>query len=160
MVQEFLALNRRRVRGNPQLSLEEQRRWTDLRWQIEAAMCGSTARHRPPRRALRVPSNLKVECGDGANTELGSAQEIAEGGIFLATHRALDVGTPVHLRIMGDAGETVEVEGAVVWVRRPGMPGGPPGMGIEFANLDASQREAVAYLVEEALVALDPNRVG
>jgi uncharacterized protein (TIGR02266 family) len=154
IVQEFLVLNRRRLRGGPPLSPDEAQRWTELRWQIEEAMSGPVARNGNQRKALRVPSNLEVECSDSASRELGSAKEIAEGGIFLATERPFPVGTPLHLRLTGDGGETVEVDGAVVWVRPPGSDGGPPGMGIQFSNLDESQREAVAYLVEEALAAL------
>lgn len=157
MVQEFLRLNRRRILASPRLSPEEEERWSLLRWQIEEAMSGSSARHGARRRALRVPADLKVECAEPASTELGSAQEISEGGVFLATERPFSVGTPLHLRLTGDRGETVEVEGAVVWVRRPGSGGGAPGVGIEFSTLDASQREAVGYLVEEALAALDPT---
>jgi Tfp pilus assembly protein PilZ len=152
MIQEFLLLNRRRFRG-PLLSREERDRWSELRWRIEDAMCGSAARHGHRRQALRVPSSLKVDC----DHELGSAREISERGILLVTDRPFAVGTPLNLRLIGDRGETVEVEGAVVWVRRPGSSDGPPGVGIEFAALDASQREAVAYLVEEALAALDPG---
>jgi len=156
MVQEFLDLNRRRVRDSLHFSPEEQERWTELRWRIEAGMSGS-ARHGAARRSLRVPSDLKVECEDSARTELARAHEISEGGVFLVTDRPFAVGTPLRLRLTGDLGETVEVEGAVVWLRRQGSPGGPPGIGIEFSSLDASHREAVAYLVEEALAALDPT---
>jgi uncharacterized protein (TIGR02266 family) len=153
LVQEFLGLNRRRIRGEPQLSTREWERWSDLRWLIEEALSGEGPRNGARRKALRVPSDLAVECWK-ASRELGRAREISEGGLFLATERPLPVGTPLRFRLVGDSGETAEVEGAVVWVRRAGSDGGPPGMGIEFSNLDESQREAVAYLVEEALAAL------
>ena len=157
MVQEFLGLNRRRLRDSLRFSPEQQDRWTVLRWRIEEAMGGSAARHGAARRSLRVPADLKVECEDSARSEVATAHEIAEGGVFLVTDQPFAVGTPLRLRLLGDRGETVEVEGAVVWVRQPGSAGGPPGVGIEFSSLDASHREAVAYLVEEALAALDPT---
>jgi uncharacterized protein (TIGR02266 family) len=154
MVQEFLILNRRRLRENPPLSPHEKQRWTELRWGIEEAVGGSAPGDGTRRKALRVRADLKVECSDTTSTELGSAEEIAEGGLFLVTERPSAVGTPLCLRLIGDAGEVVEVEGAVVWVRSTRSDRGPPGMGIEFVNLEPSQREAVAYLVQEALAAL------
>jgi uncharacterized protein (TIGR02266 family) len=155
-VREFLDLNRRRIRESSSLSPRDHDRWMELRCEIEDAMNGPGARHGARRKALRVPSNLKVECAGSALTEQASTEQISEGGVFLVTERPLPVGTPLLLRLTGDRGETVEVEGAVVWVRRRESGGGPSGVGIEFSNLDASQREAVAYLVEEALAALDP----
>jgi uncharacterized protein (TIGR02266 family) len=153
-IQEFLPLNRRRFRRDPPLSGRERDRWSELRWQIEEALGGPARKRGPRRRALRVPSNLKVEVRDPRQDEVASAREIAEGGLFLATERPVPVGTPLHLKLTGDGGETVEVEGAVVWVRKVTEPGGPPGIGVEFANLDNAQRAAVAYLVDEALAAL------
>jgi uncharacterized protein (TIGR02266 family) len=153
-VREFLYLNRRRIRGGSCLSAKELERWTELRWQIEESMNGPAPENRPRRKTLRVPSNLHVECSDPASHELGSAKEISEGGLFLVTERPIAVGTPLHLRLIGDRGEVVEVEGAVVWSRLPGQGDPPPGIGVEFLDLDEKQREAVAYLVEEALAAL------
>jgi len=154
LVREFLALNRRRLRGNPCLSPHEKKRWIELRGQIEEGLSGSAPPNGARRRALRVPSQFTAECWDSASKELGCAEEIAEGGVFLATERPFPIGTPLRLRLTGDRGETVEVRGAVVWVRSLESGGAPAGMGIEFSNLDQSQWEAVAYLVEQALAAL------
>src|SRR5205823_5070021 len=97
IIEEFLRLSRRRVRGSPYLSREEQDRWSGLRSRIEDAIGGSATRHGDRRKALRAPSSLKVECVPSASAELGSAREISEGGIFLATDRPLPVGTPLYL---------------------------------------------------------------
>jgi uncharacterized protein (TIGR02266 family) len=118
---------------------------------------GSATPYRVRRKALRVPTNLEVECADSKGSALARARQIAEGGVFLATERRFSVGTPLFLRLTGNRGEIVEVEGRVVWVRQPGSAEGPPGVGVEFSDLDAAQREAVTYLVEEALAALDPG---
>src|SRR5258706_10718286 len=103
-------------------------------------MGGSAPEGGPRRRALRVPSHLQVECSHAADLEQGRANEISEGGVFLVTERPIPVGTPVRLRLIGDRGETVEVEGAVVWARPPGR--ASPGIGIEFLDLDESRHEA------------------
>jgi uncharacterized protein (TIGR02266 family) len=154
LVKEFLRLNRRRIRPDPPLSTPELVRWEELRWQIEELLAAPGYGQRPARKALRVPTDLKVHYSDPDHDALASAHEIAEGGLFLATDCPPPVGTPLHLKLTGDDGATIEVEGAVVWVRRAAGRGGPPGIGVEFAELDDEQREAVAYLVEEALAAL------
>lgn len=154
LVKEFLRLNRRRIRPDPPLSTPELTRWEELRWRIEELLSARGYGQRPARKALRVPTDLKVHYSDPEHDALASAHEIAEGGLFLATDSPPPVGTPLHLKVTGDDGETIEVEGAVVWVRRVGERGGVPGIGVEFAGLDDEQREAVAYLVEQALAAL------
>jgi uncharacterized protein (TIGR02266 family) len=154
LVREFLGLERRRLRRSHDRSDTESARWNELRWLLEAALEGSGSRARRRRKALRVPSDLEVRCAHREREDRARAQCIAEGGLFLATESPPPVGTPLRLTLVGDGGETVEVAGAVVWVREPGQPGGTPGAGIEFEHLDESQREAVAYLVEEALEAL------
>ena len=154
MVKEFLCLNRRRIRCQPPLSPRERTRWSELRWRIEESMSGSAPGDGTRRKALRVPSNLRIECSAGESHESDCAREISEGGVFLVTERPIAVGTPLRLRLTGDRGQTVEVEGAVVWSRSPGQGAPPPGIGVEFLDLDESQREAVVYLVEEALAAL------
>jgi uncharacterized protein (TIGR02266 family) len=168
LIREFLWLNRRRIRPNPPLSVPELRHWEELRWRIEALLAAPRYGQRPARKALRVPTDLKVEYSasfaqraagerrpsDGEHEVLASVHEIAEGGLFLATESPPQVGTPLHLKLVGDDGSTTEVEGTVVWVRRVGERGGAPGVGVEFAHLDATQREAVACLVEQSLAAL------
>jgi len=153
LLQEFLRLNRRRIRPNPALSTRELDRWEELRSQIEERLSGPRGR-RSVRKSLRAPADLRVHYSDAARAETTRTREIAEGGLFLATDSPPPVGTPLQLKLTGDNGEMTDVEGAVVWVRRAGDPGGPPGIGVEFADLDVAQREAVAYLVEQALAAL------
>jgi uncharacterized protein (TIGR02266 family) len=153
LIKEFLGLNRRRIQPPP-LSDSELARWEELRGRIEDLLSAPGQGKRPVRKALRVPTDLKVQYSDPEQDALARAHEIAEGGLFLATDSPPPLGTPLHLKLTGDDGESIEVEGAVVWVRRAGEPGGPAGVGVEFADLDDQQREAVAYLVEQALAAL------
>jgi uncharacterized protein (TIGR02266 family) len=154
LIQEFLVLNRKRLRSDSEFSLDDHRRWSELRGQIEQAVSGSAPGNAARRKALRVPSELRAECSDSRASGQCSAREISEAGVFLAADRPFPVGTPVRVRLTGDTGEAVAIEGAVVWVRPPGSDRGPAGMGIEFLKLDDSQRRAVAYLVEEALAGL------
>ena len=156
LIPEFVALNRRRTRGNPPLDVRELERWMELRVRLEQALGsvpgGQEARRR---RALRVPTHLKVRCSHDSADQLNVASEISEGGLFLATEKPLAPGTPLHLDLegLGD-GSPLEVEGVVVWVRDQSAGDSPPGMGIRFTNLDDVQRQAVDYLVEHALSSL------
>ena len=154
LVREFLLLNRRRTRGDPPLALEELERWMELRPLLEQAL-GARPREagRGRRRALRVPTHLKVRFACDARDELGSARDVSEGGLFLASERPPPPGTPLHLCLEG-AGGRVEVEAVVMWARERSGPDGPAGMGVRFENLDEDQRRAIASLVEEALASL------
>ncbi len=155
LVQEFLRLSRRRLRRNPALTPLEHQRWLDLRWRIEDLLVGPRPqREGPPRKSLRVPARYKAQYADSDREEIATIEEIAEGGLFLATDRPMPVGSSLHLKLTSDAGEMYELEGAVVWIRRPGEDAGPPGMGVQFESLDDTQREAIAHLVEAALLAL------
>jgi type IV pilus assembly protein PilZ len=75
------------------------------------------------------------------------ARNINEGGIFVETETPPERGTSVDLqfRLPGEE-EPVRVRGTVVRVSR-GEGGDPPGMGIEFGDLDAATRERINGLV-------------
>jgi uncharacterized protein (TIGR02266 family) len=156
LIPEFVALNRRRTRGDPPLDVRELERWMELRALLEKTLSpqpdGQEARRR---KALRVPTHLKVRCSNASSDQLSVANEISEGGLFLATENPLAPGTPLHLDLEGlDEGSPLEVEGVVIWVRDQGGDDSPAGMGIRFTNLDEVQRQAVEYLVEHALTSL------
>jgi uncharacterized protein (TIGR02266 family) len=157
LIREFLGLNRRRMRGDPPLGVAELERWMTLRKELETAL-GSVPDQAGAarRRALRVPTHLKVRCSHESHDEISFVKEISEGGIFLATPHPPAPGTPLHLQLEGldDDEEALEVEGVVVWTREASSENGPAGMGIRFTHLDEVQREAVACLVEHALRSL------
>jgi len=155
LVEEFLSLNRRRTRGDPPLTIAELERWMELRWILEHALAGKSPiddRGRPMRRTLRVPTRLKVRFTRGSTIEIGSTQEISEGGLFLITRRPLAPGTPLHLEIdQGDLGAPIEIEGTVAWVRKADEGCDPPGMGIRLDFPDEEIQAAIGALVERAL---------
>lgn len=155
LVREFLRLNRRRLRRNPALTGLEHQRWMDLRWRIEESLEGPHARREgPPRKTLRVPASYKAKVASPRHEEVSRVREIGEGGLFVVSEHPLAVKTPLHLELTDGVGEPVEVEGAVVWIRRPGDDPRPAGMGVRFEGLDDAQRAAVALLVDAALAAL------
>ncbi len=77
------------------------------------------------------------------------AQNISEGGLFLAAETALPVGTAISLEfcLLGNEGPIV-VSGRVVWAVNGGLERAS-GMGIEFENLDDSARRRIRQLMRK-----------
>ena len=80
------------------------------------------------------------------------ARNINEGGMFVETDTPPEPGSPVALqfRIPGSE-EPIAVMGRVVRTTE-GNREEPPGMGIEFENLDAQSRELINQLVRSLRV--------
>jgi len=113
---------------------------------------GQAARARRPdradrRRSARTEFVVRVDYSTVDQLFSDFATNINEGGLFVETDRPHPVDTEVslHFRIPGD-GEPIRVHGKVVWTRGSGR-GEPPGMGIEFGELDPPSRRRVDELV-------------
>jgi uncharacterized protein (TIGR02266 family) len=76
-------------------------------------------------------------CSDPATT-------LGAGGLFIETESPLPKGTPLKLRFqLPGSPLSHEIEGRVVWRRRPADPGRcAPGMGIEFTDRAAAGKLA------------------
>ena len=75
------------------------------------------------------------------------ARNINEGGLFVETEEPPEVGSSVALQFkIPGSDEPIQVMGRVVRISE-GTPAEPPGMGIEFENLDAQSREVINELV-------------
>jgi len=152
-IAEFVPLNRRRVRGDPPLSVGELERWTELREVLEYEF-GSAS---PPlagtrRRTLRVPSHLKVRTsgGDGAS----NLRDISEGGAFIEMEQPLEPETPLELEIDPGGGEPpLRLSAVVKWGRELSNMDGPAGVGIEFQNVEDGDFAAIEQLVDRSLAA-------
>src|SRR5262245_58339570 len=92
------------------------------------------------RRTLRV--YVEYLCGAGLCCD--PATTLGAGGLFVETESPQREGTPLKLRFqLPESALWHEIEGRVVWARRPGDPGGQAsGMGIEFTDRAASARQA------------------
>lgn len=146
---EFTELNRRRVFGNPGLSIDEVERWQELREALSRVYpdedqpdrFGSADRRSDVRHAthLRVVVNA---------AEQGIAMDISLGGIFIATPRPLPIGSEISLEIETPLlDKPIRVAGSVVRVEDAGELNRRPGMGIMFSELDAEQCGAIKVLV-------------
>src|SRR5204862_2903256 len=71
-------------------------------------------------------------------------------GVFVQTSSPHAPGTQLNLRFRPPGGLQIDVEGRVIWVNRP-RPGSPesgnPGMGVQFVDLTAPQREQILGLI-------------
>jgi len=108
------------------------------------------------RRSSRVDLVVRVDYKTVDELFSEFARNINEGGLFVETETPHPPGTAVWLqfRIPG-SDEPLDVEGRVVWTQ-DGGPGEPPGMGIEFDDLDRQARERINQLVRR--LRADPTR--
>lgn len=73
---------------------------------------------------------------------------LSEGGLFLRTSTPLERGARTVVRF-GDSGNTqIEATAQVVWARSNEGAEGPPGMGLEFVDVDDNRRQEIRKLVE------------
>ncbi len=76
--------------------------------------------------------------------------DISAMGIFICTENPAPKGTKLNLRFRVAGGELMEVEGEVIWINPPRIDdaeGRNPGMGVQFHDLTAAQREEMLRLV-------------
>jgi uncharacterized protein (TIGR02266 family) len=150
LVAEFVPLNRRRLAGDPPLTVLDLQRWGELR-DLLAYEFG----HKPhlgagAARPLRVPSHLKVRYGEAG--EEGVLSNLSEGGVFIQSEQPLAPQTPLRLQIEpGDADSVIEVDAVVAWNRELANLDGPAGFGVSFQNLGAAECTAIAELIERSL---------
>jgi uncharacterized protein (TIGR02266 family) len=152
LVSEFVPLNRRRVQGDPPLSVLELERWSELR-DLLAYEFGHTPPVGPARqpRHLRVPTHLKVVYqGDGQVS--ASIENLSEGGMFVRCSEPLSPGTPLRLEIDGGGGSPpLRLDAVVVHSRDMENMDGPAGFGVEFQQVEAEEHAELVRLIESAL---------
>ncbi|WP_326491748.1 TIGR02266 family protein [Myxococcus stipitatus] len=76
------------------------------------------------------------------------ATNLSPGGMFIRSRTPQPVGTPVKFEVQIAGGVRVLRGTAEVrWVRDVGDPSGPPGMGLQFQELDAASRSLVDMML-------------
>ena len=152
-VAEFTPLNRRRVRGNPELEAAELARWTELRELLEYAFSSVS----PPlgaanRLAFRVSSQLKARLS-AAGESIATVSNLSEKGGFIEIEAPPAPGTSLSLEIeTGGSGPVVNVEACVKWSREIGNMDGPAGAGVEFTAIEDRDIALLERIVEQLLV--------
>jgi type IV pilus assembly protein PilZ len=109
-----------------------------------AAACRSERRKSP---RADVVVRVSYQTVDELFSEF--ARNINEGGLFVETERPHPIGTSISLQFqIPGSDEPIKVEGAVVRIS-DGTAAEPPGMGIEFEDLDRAARHHINELVRK-----------
>jgi uncharacterized protein (TIGR02266 family) len=97
----------------------------------------------------RVPYVVAVEFRSASSFLVTYSLNLSRGGLFVETFHDVPVGSEVGLsfRIPG-AGE-VALTGTVAWRREHGSVDGPPGLGVEFADITAQLGLTIDQLVAQ-----------
>jgi len=101
------------------------------------------------RRSPRVPADVKVDYRTVGSFITDYTYNLSKGGLFIQTSLPLDVGTRVRLRLTVPNGEApFGVDGVVKWVATMrDKDKHPPGMGIEFIDIDDYTQTKIEALV-------------
>lgn len=102
------------------------------------------------RRAPRTNVHVEVTFQSDHHIFLGLSENISQGGVFVATHTLLEVGTMVDLELtVPGHGDRIRTIAVVRWVRLFNETSdGPPGMGLQFASIDGAGRTAIRRFLE------------
>ncbi len=144
---EFAELNRRRVFGNPALSIDEVERWQQLRELLSREFGDTGDVYSDPNRRVHVrhTTHLRVVVDSAAE---GIAMDISLGGMFIATPRPLPMGSELSIEMaLPQQDAPLFVKASVVRSEASGTLSGRTGMGIMFADLDAEQASVLKDFV-------------
>ena len=101
------------------------------------------------RRAARVPLEVEVTLESDHNFFTGVANNLSEGGIFVATPNPPPVGSELGFELLL-GGERFLVMGVVRWVRdeRAASAGAPAGCGVKWVHLEDGALDAIQRFVD------------
>lgn len=104
------------------------------------------------RRSSRIELVVRVDYKTVDELFSEFARNINEGGLYVETDTPPQLGSSVALQFQIPGGtEPIQVIGRVVRISE-GEGGDPPGMGIEFEDLNAQSRELINELVRNLRV--------
>ena len=100
----------------------------------------------------RAASRLRVEAAIGLSSQTnfytGRGNDLSGGGLFVATHDVLPVGTELVVSFVLPGGYQIVTSGHVSWVRAPKSDDSDPGMGIAFERLSPADYEAIVAFTQ------------
>src|SRR4051794_2762860 len=135
-------------------SLMAQRRGKDRRRrEVSTVVTGQAERRRSgaDRRVhTRVMVDIEVDYKSADTFLFAYITDISAMGIFIRTNAPEPPGTLLNLSFTPPGGPQLNLEGRVMWINpfRPGNYGNiNPGMGVQFVDLTAPQRDHIVQLV-------------
>jgi uncharacterized protein (TIGR02266 family) len=103
------------------------------------------------RRFFRAPLSLEVHYRTKGSFLVSYSLNLSKGGLFLETRDLLPVGTELTVRFsIPGAKDPIETLAKVMWVRRHSSEEGlPPGLGLQFDNLEEHIGKIIDGLVQD-----------
>jgi type IV pilus assembly protein PilZ len=96
----------------------------------------------------RVPVCLEVDYRSDDTFLFAYITDMSAMGIFIQTMTPKPPGTLLNLRFRTRDGKRIDVQGRVIWINQPhGADSINPGMGVQFVELTAGEREQIMSLV-------------
>lgn len=151
---EYIRLDRKQASGG--LTPAELERWTRLKRSLGRRFSPGLSDEQLDRRSsVRVPVQLRVDFPSIAELRGKLMTNVSRGGLFVASTHLLDIGTRVTLHIaIESSGERLEIPAEVVSQNvGPEYQPDPPGMGMQFLDMDDAVRRRFDEFYEETLQA-------
>jgi len=96
----------------------------------------------------RVQVCLEVDYRSDDTFLFAYITDMSAMGIFIQTMTPKPPGTLLNLRFRTQDGKRIDVQGRVIWINQPhGADSINPGMGVQFVDLTAGEREQIMSLV-------------
>jgi uncharacterized protein (TIGR02266 family) len=107
---------------------------------------------------VRLETAVRIRLPD--EDAWGTARNLSRGGIFVELEHAISPSTEVELEFrLPDAPTPLAPTAQVVW-HRPGAPGAPMGLGLQFLALDGASAHQIEAFVYEHLPAAPQGLLG
>jgi len=105
------------------------------------------------RRAPRISTSIEVRYQCGTDSYIHHTMDLSLRGLYIVTGSPLKVGSPVTVSFsLPGFDHSFNIKGSVVRNNLGGVSEGPPGMGIEFVDLDKEdERVLVQFVVQSQL---------
>ena len=113
----------------------------------------NTASHAASAIDRRATPRVELCVGVGFSSETnfytGFTEDLSAGGLFVATHALLPIGTSLNITFWLPDGHEVTTVGVVRWVRntRDYNDDAGPGMGVQFRGLRADDADAIREFI-------------
>jgi uncharacterized protein (TIGR02266 family) len=123
---------------------------TDISARWESVASATTPDANGVRRHRRTAVRAEVHLESESNLYAGITNNLSQGGVFVATPELLTRGTVLDLEFsIPDGGPPIRTTAVVRWIREDlDSIEGPPGMGVQFVELEGQTRQRLERFVE------------
>ena len=97
----------------------------------------------------RIPYSVKVDFRTPSSFLVAYSVNLSRGGIFLETDQGPPIGAEVTLELAVPDARPISLTGVVTWRREEQDNDGPPGIGVEFANIGDEMASTIDELVSD-----------